>query len=117
MLVCTTGDADKEVFPGFANIARVECIGFFDPLDVTEIFLNYLMNTFDFSEPATGAGPCDYSATRSQNGHVFDESRVRIFFIRRQAYEFKSARFERFAIRLMLTKYDFEIGFSQIDRS
>src|SRR6185369_10845347 len=83
MLVCTTRDANKEVFPGFANIAGLACPGFFDRINLTEVLAHDRRHVLDFATPAISAWPCQYSATSSQKRCVFDEGRVWILIIRR----------------------------------
>ena len=112
MLVCATRDADKEVFPGFANIAGVDCPGFFDRINLSEVLAHDRLDALDFTTPTISAKPCQYRATLSQKRGVFDEGRVWILIIRPEAYELQAARFERCAICLMLSKNDFLIWFS-----
>src|ERR1044072_419154 len=102
VLVGTTRDADEEVFARFANIAGVECPGFFDRINLTEVLAYDRRHVLDFTTPAFRTRPGKYSTTSRQKRCVFDEGRVRIVIIRRQADEFEAARFERFAVCLML---------------
>jgi hypothetical protein len=71
------------MFPGFANIAGVECPGFFDRINVAEVLPYERRHQLDFATPVISAGPRKYSATSSQKRSVFDEGRVRILIIRR----------------------------------
>jgi hypothetical protein len=103
VFICATRDADKKVFTGFANVAGVERAGFLDRANVAEVFVYYGPNTLDLTPTALSAWPRQHSVTRCQNSRVFDEGRVRVFVIRRQLYELKTARFERGAVCLMLS--------------
>ena len=102
VFICAMRDADKEVFTGFANIAGVERAGFLDRVNLMEVIVHCRRDTLDLAKTTISTRPREYSATRSQNGRIFDEGRVREFLIRRQRYKFQPARFESFAVRLML---------------
>src|ERR1044072_2171639 len=91
VLVGTTRDADEEVFARFANIARVECPGFFDRINLTEVLAHDGRYVLDFTTPAFRTRPGKYSTTSSQKPSVFDEGRVTIGIIRRQAKKFEAA--------------------------
>jgi hypothetical protein len=112
VLVCTTRDTDKEVFPGFANITSVNSPRFLNRINNTEVVAHYCGNTLDLTTPAGITGTSEHSAARSQNSRIFNERRVRILFIRRQADKFDATRFERFAVCVMLSKSEFVVRFA-----
>jgi hypothetical protein len=112
VLVGSTRNADKKVFPGFTYVTGVDCPGFFDRIHVTEVVVYYRRNTLDFTTPALGARPRKHGASGSQKCRVFNESRIRVFVIRRHLYEFQATRFEGFAVCLVLSQRFVEVTFS-----